>query len=372
MAKLLTTLLLSLLLTIVFSSSSLADKADSDDIILGVSNVLSGPAAQLGTRLNQGARVYFDKVNAQGGINGQHVHLHILDDGYEPFKAVTNIKELLAEPEVLALFNFVGTPTTQAILPMITRSQLPFLMPFTGAEFLRTKELPRIFNLRASYFQEADAQIEYIVKQKKFKKIGLLIQADAFGLAVEQGYINKMNEVGLSPVVVTRYRRNTNDIALALEVLKERDVEAVLFVGTYKPMAFLINTAAKQGFNPFYSTVSFVSSHELFARIDSELPVKVLVTEVVPNPNDCTEQLCQQFVQDMNQAGYSELEQIQFEGYLNAYVFSQSAKLCGKPLTADCLLKQLKQFPVNFFNNLPSTTINNTDLAPVYLNLFEN
>ncbi|WP_440876261.1 ABC transporter substrate-binding protein [Thalassotalea sp. PLHSN55] len=355
-----------------YAQQSLAFDEKSNAIVLGVSNAQTGPAKQLGIRLNQGAKVYFNKVNLLGGINGQQVKLLIRDDGYEPFKMVGNVQMLLNEANLFGFFNFVGTPTTNAAMPMIKASKLPLLMPFTGAEFLRANDANDVYNLRASYYQEAQAQIKYLLKNPTLKKFGLLIQADEFGLAVEQGYINTMSEVGITPQVVTRYRRNTNDIALALEILKDNKVDVVLFVGTYKPMAELINRADSDNFTPYYSTVSFISSYELFSRIKTQKPVKVIVTEVMPDPNLCEVAICQQFIKDMNIAGYYDLDQIQLEGYLNAYVFTQAAKLCGKKLTSQCLLTELRKFPINFFNHHPAKAIGGNFTAPVYLNFYPN
>ncbi len=366
-----------LILVVIFSSLgvthfALATEKTNKPIVLGISNALSGPAEQLGRRLNQGSDVYFNKVNMSGGIAGRKVDLVIEDDGYEPFKTLTNTQSLLNKSEVFAFFNFVGTPTTYAVMPMVKRSELPFLMPFTGAEFLRTPSHNRIFNLRASYFQEANAQIQYLVNKKKITRIGLLIQADEFGLAVEQGYLKIMKTMGIKPVISTRYRRNTQDISLALAILKTHKVEAVAFVGTYEPLAELINSAAKQAFKPFYSTVSFVSSHELFRRIKTAGPVSLLVTEVMPDPNTCQALLCRQFITDMNNAGFHDLDQIQLEGYINAHVFTESAKQCGTELTADCLMDKLNQLPVNFFPHHKHQTSELPNRPPVYLNLFES
>ena len=162
---------------------------NTQPILLASSSALSGPTAKLGTRLNQGAQAYFDRINSSGGIYGCQILLEIVDDGYEPFKTLKNTQKFLKGNNVFALFNYVGTPTTSVVFPLVKNKPLPFLMPFTGAEFLRKPVTSNIFNLRASYYQEVEAQIDYLVKEEKITKVGLLIQADEFGVAVEEGYI---------------------------------------------------------------------------------------------------------------------------------------------------------------------------------------
>lgn len=356
---------------ICFSMNALADVEKQQTINLAVSNATSGPASQLGIRLNLGAKAYFERINNGGGIAGKLIHLEQLDDGYEPFQTLKNTQKFLARDDIFAFFNYVGTPTTHAILKHVKNSQIPFLMPFTGAEFLRTPVIDNVYHLRASYYQEAKQQINYLVDSKKITNIGLLVQADEFGSSVEQGYKMVLNERGLKPTVTTRYRRNTNDVALALSILKAKNVQAVAFVGTYEPFAQLINTAYQQGFTPFFTSVSFVSSHDLFKRIKQ--PSNVLVTEVMPDPNACYDDICLQFVQDMKAHGIEEVDQILFEGYLNAFVFVEVAELCGDALSQSCFLEKMAQFEhqqeglsISFKDN------EHQGLSSIFLNFFSS
>ncbi|WP_206485161.1 ABC transporter substrate-binding protein [Thalassotalea sp. G2M2-11] len=338
-------------------------------INLAVSNATTGPAAKLGTRLNQGANAYFSRVNKQGGVAGRKINLVVLDDGYEPYKTLKNTQKFLERNDIFAFFNYVGTPTTYVILPIIKKTELPFLTPFTGAEFLRSPVIENVYNLRASYYQEASAQIDYLVNVKKFTKIGLLIQADAFGAAVEQGYLNVMKRHGIEPEVVTRYRRNTSDINLALNILKNKQVQAVAFVGTYQPLAKLVNLAYQQKFEPFFTTVSFISSHELFQRI--EQPSHILVTEVVPDPYECQWEICQSFIQDMKAEGYLALDRVQFEGYLNAVVTTQVLKLCENNLTPACFFNNINQIKLHLGeDDIEFAHDDHQGLDRVYLNVF--
>lgn len=341
-------LIARLVVFIAVVSCSLHAKNNEDvlrhkTIVLGASNAQSGPAKQLGVKLNTGSQIYFDRINKSGGIAGIKIELIALDDGYEPFKAVANTQELLRKKQLFSFFNYVGTPTSHAAFPIVENSNLPFLTPFTGADFLHAADANRVFNLRASYFQESYAQVEYLVSDQKITKVGILIQADEFGLAVQKGYEKTLKAFGLSPVVVTRYRRNTDDIDLALELLIKHKVEAVAFVGTYLPMAELINKADTLGFKPYFTTVSFISSQDLFSRIESK-DAKVLVTEVVPNPQTCELALCRQFTKDMKSAGHDYFDHVQFEGYLNAYAFVEALKQCESAITRSCILKELQNF----------------------------
>jgi len=90
-------------------------------IVIGQSAAFSGPAAQLGIQLNAGAKAYFDHVNAAGGVFGRKIEILQRDDQYEADIAAANTKSLIENDNVFALFGYVGTPTSNAALPILLR-----------------------------------------------------------------------------------------------------------------------------------------------------------------------------------------------------------------------------------------------------------
>lgn len=310
-------------------------------IKLGMSTALTGPAKEIGYQLYQGSSVYFTKLNKTGGINGAKVQLLVADDGYEPQRAVHNTHHFITNEDVLALFGSMGTPTSHAVSPILEKLQIPYLMPFSGAEFLHTAPTVNVFNIRASYYDEANVQIKHLVEEKKHTKIGFLIQADEFGYVVETGLLKALSQYGLKPVKVARYLRNTHDVAQALKALKDSGATAICLVGTYKPLSEFINTAYQQGFQPDYTSISFASSSDLFANL--KYSTNLMVTEVVPNPLTCKSTWCLEFLKDMKDANITTPNRLHFEGYLNAVLFDLAAKRCQQPLHHLCLMTQLKE-----------------------------
>src|SRR5439155_21074008 len=111
-------------------------RAQGERIVLAQSAPFSGPAAQLGIQFHQGAKLYFEQLNAQGGLHRRLIDIVKLDDGYEPDRCVDDTRKLVAE-DPLALFGYIGTPTSVAALPLATAAKVPFIAPFTGAMALR-------------------------------------------------------------------------------------------------------------------------------------------------------------------------------------------------------------------------------------------
>src|SRR5207302_6415878 len=131
-----------------------------DKIVLGQSVALTGPAAQLGIQMRNGARAYLDYVNTQGGVHGRKIELITLDDGYEPARSLPNTRKLIEEHKVFALIGYVGTPTSVPAIPVFTEAKVPFFGPFSGAEALRVPFNRYIFHVRASYYDETDKIVE--------------------------------------------------------------------------------------------------------------------------------------------------------------------------------------------------------------------
>ena len=115
-------------------------KAEDDIIYFGQTAALGGPAKALGIGMNEGILAAFKEFNAQGGLNGKKLKVIAYDDGYEPDRAIENTKKLIKEDNVFAMIGGVGTPTASAIEPIISEEKVPFIGPFTGAEFF-TKSL---------------------------------------------------------------------------------------------------------------------------------------------------------------------------------------------------------------------------------------
>ena len=106
-------------------------------VLFGQSAAFSGPAQELGKNMRLGIEAAFHEVNQRGGVQGRTLELSSLDDAYEPEAAVTNTIQLIVEEEVFALIGEVGTPTSRSATPVAAEAGVPFIAPFTGAEFLR-------------------------------------------------------------------------------------------------------------------------------------------------------------------------------------------------------------------------------------------
>lgn len=308
------------------------------EIRIGMANALSGPASGLGTNLKAGAEAYFNKVNAAGGVNGRKLVLIAKDDGYEPDKAAAATKALIEQDKVFALFGYVGTPTSAAAVPLASRAAVPYLFPFTGAEFLRNPVNKWVFNLRASYFDETETMVERLTKDVGAKKIAIFIQDDAFGEAGKAGVNRALHRRGMKVAEEARYKRNTVDINEGYAKIKAAAPDAVVFVGTYKPFAEILKKAKADGLKARFMTVSFIGTAD-FIREAGAAGDGVYITQVMPSPDNPALPLVKQFQADMKggPVNYSSLE-----GYANAAVLVEALKKSGTTLTRASFLTALE------------------------------
>lgn len=312
--------------------------AAGPDIKIGMANALSGPAAGLGWQLRAGAVAYIDKVNASGGVHGRKISLISVDDGYDPQQSVKVTRTLIETEQVVALFGYVGTPTSAAVVPIAAKAGVPYLFPFTGAEMLRQPVNPVVFNLRASYYDEAEALVARLTGTMGLRKIALFIQDDEFGEAGKAGVKKALARRDMVPVAEARYQRNTIEVEAGLAKIKAASPEAVVFIGTYRPLAALVKTARATGMAAKFLTVSFVGTSE-FIKHAGPAADGVIISQVMPSPEDASDPLVKLYHNDVVPAArnYGSLE-----GYADAMLLVEALQHCGRDLTRASLLKTLE------------------------------
>jgi len=319
---------------------SLPSFAQGNRIVLGQSAAFSGPAAQLGIQMNKGARIYFDALNANGGIHGTQIELRTLDDGYEPDRCKANTEKFIKD-DVFGLFGYVGTPTCLAALPLVNESKIPFFGPFTGAEALREPFSKSVFHVRASYYDETGL----IVKQLTtlgLKKIAVFYQNDAYGKAGLEGVKRALKPLGLEPVALGTVERNTIDVAGAVKDIVPALPDAVVQISAYKSCAAFIREARKAGYGGTFFNVSFVGTQALADELGRE-GRGIMVSQVMPFPFSTTTGISREYLDAVRKAGsdatanYSSME-----GYVAAKVIAEGLKRAGTKPSRDSLITGLE------------------------------
>lgn len=185
-----------------------------------------GPAVKEGT---DAAKVYFDAVNARGGINGALIELISVDDKFDAKLTAENARKLI-DQGVVALFFNRGTPQTEAIMPLLMERKVPLIAPSTGAMVVHEPVHPWVFNVRATYQREAERAVRHLYSIG-LKRVAVLLRDDSFGADGAAGALRGFEAMGAKPVVNEKYARTKPDFAPAVQKIVQADAQAVMFIG---------------------------------------------------------------------------------------------------------------------------------------------
>ena len=334
------------LLAGLLGSPALAEDGVSvKSILFGQVAAFTGPAQDLGQGMRQGILAAFDEANRGGGIGGRSLELKTRDDGYEPEKTVAATKQILDDDKVFAVIGAVGTPTSKASQPLATEAKVPFIGPFTGAEFLRNPFNRYVINVRASYFEETEAWIEHLTRDLGITRIAILYQDDSFGLAGLEGVQRALAKRKMSLVASGSFKRNTTAVKSALLDIMKGNPEAVVTVGPYKPVAEFIKVAHQIKFNSVFVAISFVGSDSLAKELGND-GAGVIVSQVVPFPWDVSLPVVASYqkalvADDANaQPGF-----VSLEGYLTGRLTVEALKRIDGEPTREKLLDAIYGAP---------------------------
>src|SRR5207249_8652877 len=170
----------------VISSGALAQKkydtgATDTEIKIGNITPYSGPLSAYGV-IGKTEQAYFNKINAEGGINGRKINFISYDDAYSPPKTVEQARKLVESDEVLLIFNPLGTPSNTAIQKYMNAKKVPQLFVATGAtKWNDPQNFPWTIGWIPHYQNEARIYAKYILKEKPNARIAVIYQNDDYG-----------------------------------------------------------------------------------------------------------------------------------------------------------------------------------------------
>jgi ABC-type branched-subunit amino acid transport system substrate-binding protein len=322
------------------SGANAQDGVTDKTVVIGQSAAFSGPAAQLGIQMRAGAKLWLDHVNAGGGVNGRQIELRTRDDKYESSLAAENTRKLINEDRVFALFAYVGTPTSQASVPIFTDARVPFIGAFTGAELLRQPFNRYIFNVRASYYDETEAIVEHLTRIGA-RKISVFYQADSFGQAGLDGTVRALTKRNLKVHSQGTVERNTVNVADAIKTIHGSEPDAVVMISQYTSIAEFVRQMKKQGSLASYYTVSFVGSKALADAL-GEQGHGVTISQVVPYPWSPLTPVVKEYLDLAKRAGNVEINWSSLEGFIAAKVLTEGLRRAGRDLNRERFVAALE------------------------------
>jgi ABC-type branched-subunit amino acid transport system substrate-binding protein len=322
------------------------------EIRFGIAAPFSGSAKELGRQMKLGIDTAFNRINDAGGVDGRMLRLIAADDGYEPTRTAEAMKQLYEKDQVFGIIGNVGTPTAAVAVPYALERRLLFFGAFTGANVLRHDPPDRyVFNYRASYAEETDAAVRYLVKLRRLqpRQIAVLAQQDAYGDSGFAGVAKAFRALGASDSAILRlnYKRNTVDVDEAVNQLKAQKppIKAVVMVSTYRAAARFIEKTRDLYPGMVYTNVSFVGSTALadeLMLLGARYATGVIVTQVVPAVSGYSS-LVLEYKNALAKYFPGEApDYVSLEGYVSANVLIQALKRAGPQLDTEKLIDNLE------------------------------
>jgi branched-chain amino acid transport system substrate-binding protein len=260
------TIALASLTAVAFGPSALAQKkydpgASDKEIKIGGISPYSGPASAYGN-IGKAIQAYFDKVNAEGGVNGRKINFISVDDGYNPAKTVEQARKLVEQEEVLLLFNTLGTPPNSAIHKYMNQKKVPQLFVATGAtKWGDPKNFPWTMGWQPNYQSEAKNYATHILETNRNGKIAILYQNDDYGKDYLEGFEKALGDKAKT-MIVAKISYEVTDPTVDSQVVSLKGSGADIFfnITTPKFAAQAIKKVAELGWKPTHYLNSVSSS----------------------------------------------------------------------------------------------------------------
>src|ERR1700760_3254196 len=361
------------------SSAALAQKkydTGASDTEIKIGNIMpySGPASAYGV-IGKTETAYFNKINAEGGINGRKINFISYDDGYSPPKAVEQARKLVESDEVLVVFNPLGTPSNSAIQKYMNSKKVPQLFVATGAtKWNDPKDFPWTMGWQPSYQSEGRIYAKYILREKPNSKIAVLYQNDDYGKDYLKGLKDGLGDKVSMIIAEESFETSEPTIDSHIVKLKASGADIFVDIGTpkfaaqaikkvgeidWKPLHFLNNVSASVG--SVLKPAGFENAQGI---------VSAAYQKDASDPQWDNDPGMKQFVDFLAKdfPDGNKLDQSTGVGYSVAATLVQVLKQCGDDLTRENVMKQaanLKNFRTDML--LPGITINTSpaNFAPI-------
>jgi len=346
------------------------------DTEIKIGNIMpySGPASSYSV-IGKTEAAYFNKINAEGGINGRKINFVSYDDGYSPPKTVEQARKLVESDEVLLIFNSLGTPPNSAIHKYMNSKKVPQLFVATGAtKWNDPKDFPWTMGWQPNYQSETQIYAKYILKNFPNAKIGVLYQNDDYGKDYLKGLKDGLGSKVSMIVREESYETTEPTIDSHIVNLKASDADVFVDLSIPKFAAQAIKKMTEIGWKPTHflnSVSSSISATIKPAGFDNSQGI--ISATYLKDPNDpqwkedadikAWNAFLDKYYPEANRA-----DAFVIYGYAVAQTMVHVLKLCGNDLTHANVMKQAASMHDYVVAGLlPGVKINTspTDFAPI-------
>ena len=353
----------------LLSGSAAAQKqydagASDKEIKIGHTGPYSGPVSAFGA-IGKSIGAYFDKVNAEGGVNGRIVKFISLDDGYNPAKTVENTRKLVEQEEVLLLLGPLGTAHNTAIHKYMNDKKVPQLFLAAGnTKWGDPKNFPWTMGFQPTLEAEGKIFVSHLLETKPGGKVAILYQNDDFGKDYVKGIEAALGDKAAAMVVAkTTYEVTDPTIDSQMISLKASGADVFFNLTTPKFAAMAIRKAADLGWKPqhYLSSIS-VSVAATMTPAGLENGVGIISAYYVKDPTDPQWQKGREWEDWLGwmkqyYPGGNLADGINVFGYCMAQTMVQVLRQAGDNLTRGNIMKQAASLDISLPMLIPGINV---------------
>jgi branched-chain amino acid transport system substrate-binding protein len=237
------------------------------EIRIGGAHDLSGVFAAVSTPAVNGANLYFDEVNANGGVHGRQIRYIVEDHGYQLPRATQAYNKLIERDQVFAMLLNLGTPHNLAHYPLMERREVPNINPLTAARAILPDPPGMNFSAFSSYYDQIQAGIDYIHDETGATNVCMMYLPTDFGEDIAAGTRDKVEEMGFTLAGETTHRPDEEDFVGALSRLRSDGCEIVAAALGPRQTITVVGTAKRLGWDDVTFLVGSASFLEAIAAV---------------------------------------------------------------------------------------------------------
>ncbi|WP_035059387.1 ABC transporter substrate-binding protein [Andreprevotia chitinilytica] len=306
------------------------------NIVIGQSVPTDGESstAIAGRALALGASLYFNRVNAAGGIFGEKIDHQVMDDGHDPKRTLANTQDLINKKHALALVAYSGSLNMHEVLnaKVLETAGIPLIGAAAASEDIRNPGSPYFFQTRAGYRQELQRLVKLLADDLGVTRIAVLAQQDDYGNSGVADLKAELQKRHLSLAGTAWYDRKAQDLGSAAQQMTKLNPEAILLISVSTPAARFIKAYRESGGSAQLYGLSPIQYEGVIQTIGKQSAHGLGLSQVFPYPDDTRLRFIREFRQD-SEAALKDSDAPRYavlEGYLSARLAVEAIKRAGK------------------------------------------
>jgi len=350
-------ILLSLSLLIMLSSCGGGEESDSpaegetvrgvtdSEVVIGSHNDLSGAAAIIGVASTNGARMKFDEVNAAGGVHGRKIRFIVEDTQYQVPRAIQAANKLVNRDGIFTMFNSLGTPMNNAVMPMLFEQGVPNLFPLTAARSMSEPFRRLQFSAFGTYFNQIRAGVKYYVQNDEATTACVIYQDTDFGQEILDGARFQLERMGRELAAVSAHKPTDTEFTSAILRLRNASCDLVLMGTIHKDTILILEAARKMGWTDVQWVGTTATAIYSIAELESGAAEGMAIFQHIPPLHRDQPGLSPELADwwDRYEESFgSEPDWGSLLGYRNAELLLRGLENAGPDLTVDSLIQGLE------------------------------